>query len=229
MKLDNEKNIKICQKAIYSKELYYYSKLCETYQKLAEQAILRNPNISAQDISTYYSIYLTKASRGILNFLNEPNDLTSAEKDLLTRYAKNSSFFLAFNRASHLLDSSLSKEGISQEKLRDYHNFMKNSKVTKEFDENIAKRHSTINSYNAAHLTSYAIDRINRIDSNHMNGFEKVLEYDLYPKNFGTNLTLNKHIENRINNFKARKRNFKKSCKKSWLCHFINCCFNICS
>ena len=64
MKLDNIRNIRIYQKALYSKQLYYYSKLCELYKELA---IIQGPNATSEQIQDTYSTALSLAASGKLD------------------------------------------------------------------------------------------------------------------------------------------------------------------
>lgn len=66
MKLNTEKNILLCQKALYSKQLEAYSGLCKLYARLAE----RHPDYTSGEIENRYAEALTNASKGDLKFLN---------------------------------------------------------------------------------------------------------------------------------------------------------------
>ena len=95
MKLNNEKNIMLCQKALYSKQLQYYSKLCKLYSELAK---LKGPDVTPDEVQDTYSEALALAAKGNLDFLKPENNLvysnnyTTQKKKL--RFLRNMLFIL---------------------------------------------------------------------------------------------------------------------------------------
>ena len=85
MKLNNIRNIRIYQKALYSKQLYYYSKLCTLYKKLA---LLQGPNATAEQIQNKYSTILSLATSGTLSDFLTDDDFSNKEIEILNEYAK---------------------------------------------------------------------------------------------------------------------------------------------
>ena len=75
MKLESKHEIMLCQKALYTKQLTYYYKLCEIYQALANHALNKYKLKSSNDfpiakqIEEIYGTYLSKASKGDISFL----------------------------------------------------------------------------------------------------------------------------------------------------------------
>ncbi len=104
MKLDCVKNILIYQKALYAEQLYYYSKLCELYSKLAT---LHPSASTADEIVNIYSKPLSLASSGNLNF-SEIDNYSSQELYIFKKYAFFSEKFNEFKKASELLSEVLS-------------------------------------------------------------------------------------------------------------------------
>ena len=85
MKLDNIRNIRIYQKALYSKQLFYYSRLCELYKELA---LLQGPKVTAEQIQERYSTILSIAAHGNLSDFITDNDFSQNEIQILNEYAR---------------------------------------------------------------------------------------------------------------------------------------------
>lgn len=102
MKLDNEKNILMYQKALYAEQLHYYSKLCELYLKLANLHKL----LSAEKIEQLYSKPLALAANGYSDFYSV-GDFSSKEIEIFKEYAFYSKKFNEFKEASKILSEVL--------------------------------------------------------------------------------------------------------------------------
>ena len=85
MKLDNIRNIRIYQKALYSKQLYYYSKLCELYKELATK---QGPNATPEQIQNTYSTALSLAASGKLDDFISSDEFSQKEIQVLNEYSK---------------------------------------------------------------------------------------------------------------------------------------------
>lgn len=216
MKLNDEKSVKVCQQALFSKQLQYYSNLCKIYEELANIAIsknrlrMQNDRTISEQVSSIYGNYLTMAVDGDLSFLEDKNnyiineDGTTYERfnekqfNLIRHFSKYASLISQFKDASQLLedatrykDGSLTYFGIDEEKLDEYHDFMeKTSRQTKNFDTYISQSPLRAIGRNSFKKTSNAIKQINKIDSEHINWSKdsKFYQERLTPKAFGANI-----------------------------------------
>jgi hypothetical protein len=106
MKLDNEKNIKICQKALYAEQLECYANLCELYAKLAK---FQGPKATAEDIQNIYAKPLSLAAKGDLDF-DKVGIYEPSETEIFVKYAEYSKQLNDFKTASKLLSEVLINE-----------------------------------------------------------------------------------------------------------------------
>ena len=187
MNLNKVKNIRLCQKALSVKELEYYSKLCEIYNELAQTQPYKRPD----EIERRYSRALTLASRGITDFLEEPDCIYSSDESALIRdYSFKATTLLEFKEASHLLEEVLpndeNNKKINFDKLDDYFDYMQNtSKSTKKFDDFIYQHSNRYIGHEYLTRSWNAIRTINLIDPRHVpNNLSR-----LTPKLFGAEIT----------------------------------------
>lgn len=215
MKLNNEKNIKIYQQALFAKQLACYLKLCKTYESLAKIAIDRNrikeqdDRTIAEQVSSLYGGYLTKAVNGDLSFLENDNNyivfgngsykrFNDSQCKLIRNFSKYSTLIQQFKDAAQLLEEATHYVGenavyfqIDTKKMNQYHDYMKRtSTLTKNFDEYISVSPRTAIARNSFKKTSQCIRAINAIDPEHIT-FSKdsrFFQERLTPKSFGANI-----------------------------------------
>lgn len=106
MKLDNQRNIKICQKYLYSKQLECFGNLCELYADLAK---LQGPKATPEDIQRAYSKPLSLATKGDLDF-DKVGIFEPTETEIFIKYAETAKNLNILKEASNLL-SEVIKNG----------------------------------------------------------------------------------------------------------------------
>ncbi len=188
MKLNKEKNIKLCQKALYAKQLQYYSKLCELY---AELATLKGFDTTPEAIQQAYSAPLSAAVAGkdFTDIGNAP--YSPAELEIFKQYAFCSKRLNQFKKAASKLEKAINHkydEGyIDSSAIADYDFFMQNtSKSTKSFHDYIDESSPALIGHKYFVATNIALDKIREIDQNHLSP-KSILDY-LTPANFGATI-----------------------------------------
>lgn len=211
MKLKDQKSVMLCQKALYAKELEYYSNLCEIYESLAQHAIDRHhlqeiPGKSvAEQVRDIYGKYLTMASNGDTSFL-ENNRITtstyqgprfdSKQIELIKNYSKYASAISHFKLASEklaLATTVIDSNGkprfeIDEEALDDYHKFMQSTPRTRSFDKFISENPKRWIGHNFYLKSRSAISKIRKIDPEHIENIDSY-EKRLTPESFAAAIT----------------------------------------
>jgi len=197
MKLNSEKNIMLCQKALYSKQLQYYSKLCSLYSDLAK---LQGPDTTPDEVQETYSEALSLAAKGDLSFLESENDIYSEnEIDIFKKYAFCSDRLSQFKEAASILKGSIIRFSFEEPEfdltaIERYKNYMQNtSKSTKLFDKFISESSPRLIGHNYYLATRKSINTIDEIDNSHLNSkaFSKILT----PTAFGATIKgVKKHV-----------------------------------
>ncbi len=201
MKLNNEKNIMLCQKALYSKQLQYYSKLCKLYSELAK---LKGPDITPDEVQDTYSEALALAAKGNLDFLKPENNLvysnnyttqkySNEEIEIFKKYAFHSGRLAQFKEASSILKGSIIRFSFQDPEfdltaINKYKDYMQNtSKSTKLFDKFISESSPRLIGHNYYLATKQSIKEIDAIDSSHINS--KAFSGILTPVAFGATIS----------------------------------------
>lgn len=182
MNLNTEKNIELCRKALFSKQLQYYSKLCELYANLANiQKGVRSP----EDIQARYSTALSKAARGDLSFTYPEKNYIFAEDfkgkkfsdteiEIFKSYAFATSKLREFQEGSNILSDAIylddrGKSRIDENVTAEFHEFMQGkSKSTRSFDKFITEHSSKGVGHHFYLASKQAVNKINSIDSQHI-------------------------------------------------------------
>ena len=204
MKLDTEKKVLLCQKALYTKQLVHYRELCAIYQDLANIAVRKfqlkdTPNASVSDqVQEYYGKYLTLASNGDLSFLEhngttERGFLTSKfdadQKRLFKNYAKAVNKVSTFKTAAGKLHNATyynDKFDVDPDLMDEYHEFMQSDPETQSFDKFIAENSKRWIGHISYRRSASELEKIKLIDSNHI----AVLGgRSITPKSFGATIT----------------------------------------
>ena len=177
MKLDNVKNVLIYQKALYTEQLHYYTKLCELYSNLSKfHKSFSNPN----DLETFYAKPLSLAVSGNLNF-DEIGEFSRREQKVFKKYSFYSQKFNELNKASESLNDVLVYENeaiiptnINNENLEKFVNFMNTySKETEKFNSNIEKKSKNKIAINISRSLKSSGKAIDKIDKNHLSEDQK--------------------------------------------------------
>lgn len=204
MKLDSEKKVKLCQQALYSKQLTHYKKLCEIYKSLADIAVSKyrlkdTPSASVADqVESIYGNYLSMATQGDLSFIEHnvtsrggflTTKFTQEQLTLFRNFATESEKFSTFKIASKKLYSathSNNKFDINPELLEEYHDFMQNDKETISFDKFISENPPRWIGHIYYQKTMKEFREIKKIDPNHLSALE---HKTITPKSFGASIT----------------------------------------
>lgn len=197
MKLDTNKKVMLCTKALYAEQLKCYASLCECYQELAKHA---GRNATASDVQRKYSAYLTLASKGDLRFTEKENNFVfsegyqgarfqSSEIKLFREYAKQSQRLQQFKNGAAILADALCQDGPPYEdSLDEYKKYMKRtSPATKSFDKEISEHSPTYIGHSYYVKSRDAIRSIQSIDSSHLDGI--TIPMKLAPSQFGANIS----------------------------------------
>lgn len=189
MKLNKEKNIKLCQKALYAKQLQNYAKLCELY---ADLAVLQGFDATPEDVQEAYSFALSKATANDLSFIEEqPGNYSNEEMEIFRKYAFFSGRLNQFKHAANILDSAIvdhedNTYHIDSSVINEYTEYMlTTSKSTQAFYNCIDESSPTFVGHKYYVATSNAVDRITEIDRTHLN---PTFLGELSPGNFGANI-----------------------------------------
>ena len=203
MKLDSEKKVLLCQKALYSKQLAHYRNLCAIYRELATYTVRKlnmqdKPDATVADqLQDFYGPYLSRVSRGDLSFLNSNISISSgvprAKFDqeqirLFKQYSNASERVATFQKASSLLQDATyeGKNFDIDPQLLDDHNFMQGDKETQSFDNFIAENSKRWIGHVSFRRSINEINKIREIDANHV----AILSgRSLTPQSFGSTIT----------------------------------------
>lgn len=197
MKLNNNKNIILCTKALYAEQLKCYASLCECYEALANNL---GRNATAADVQKRYAPYLSLASKGDLSFLEKENNYVfsqeylgarfqNSEAKIFREYAKQTERLYLFKEGAAILSQAISSQGEPyKEDVQDYEEYMKKaSPATRKFEKEISE-HSPTYIGHSYYLTSRkAISDIRHIDPSHLDGLPVSME--MAPHQFGANIS----------------------------------------
>ena len=204
MNLNTQQNIDLCRKALVTKELQYYSKLCELYAKLA---IMQNGRLTSEELQSKYSLPLTMAARGDTEFTRPENNIingrrlySNQEIEIFRDYAFSAGRLRQFQEATNKLSGTLREDRngekyIDKHAMDNYHKFMQTtSKSTRYFDDFISEHSRQGIGHNFYLKTRQAIKRINEIDSQHL-PIGKFIR-DITPEAFGSTISrVNSHSQ----------------------------------
>ncbi len=204
MNLNTQQNIDLCRKALVTKELQYYSKLCELY---AELAIIQNGRLTSEELQSKYSLPLTMAARGDTEFTRPENNIingrrlySNQEIEIFRDYAFSAGRLRQFQEATNKLSGTLREDQngekyIDKHAMDNYHKFMQTtSKSTRYFDDFISEHSRQGIGHNFYLKTRQAIKRINEIDSQHL-PIGKFIR-DITPEAFGSTISrVNSHSQ----------------------------------
>lgn len=193
MKLNNNKNIILCAKALYAEQLKCYASLCECYKELADKL---GRNATAEDVQKKYAPYLSLASKGDLSFLEKENNyiyseayqgarFQNMELRIFEKYAEQSKKLFQFKDAATIISQSLIKDDITHnEYIQLYREYMKKtSPSTRNFDREIDEHSPTYIGYSYYTSTCKSISDIRNIDPSHLSGIPVSIK--LTPDQFG--------------------------------------------
>lgn len=198
----NRRNVNICKKALYAKQLSIYAHLCKKYQQLADL----NKGATPAEIEQKYANILTQISSGVsvdeaiehdsilhgIDYETSTRYYSKEEKDIFKIYAKFSTLYHDYKYASQLLNEATSTKGETDpKKYADFERFM-NSKKSRSQDStriflNDIKRHSpTFNAFSAYLGAREAVKSISEIDSSHID--KSRVSESLRPETFGATI-----------------------------------------
>lgn len=197
MKLNSNKNIILCTKALYSEQLKCYASLCNCYKALADNL---GKNATSEDVQKRYAPYLTLASQGDLSFLDRENNYVFSEAYLGARfknrevkifkeYAKQTERLFQFKKAASIISQALNKgDDPHKAYLNQYINYMqKTSPATRRFDKEISEHSPTYIGHSYYTSTRNSILDIRHIDPSHLSGIPVSVE--MTPDQFGANIS----------------------------------------
>lgn len=207
MKLNNNKNVILCTKALYAEQLKCYASLCECYEALANNL---GRNATAEDVQKRYAPYLSLAAKGDLSFLNKENNYVFSEEYLGARfqnneakifkeYAKQTKRLYQFKEGAAILSQAICADGAPyEEDVKAYTEYMKKtSPATRKFDKEISEHSPTYVGHSYFLASRKAISDIRNIDPSHLDGIPVSME--MAPHQFGANIsgytTMDKLIE----------------------------------
>ena len=201
MNLNTEKNIELCRKALATKQLQYYAKLCELYSELAKL----NPHVrTPEQVQERYSSALSLAAKGDLSFLDSSENLvmdtrflgknfSEDEIKIFKQYAFATNRLREFQEGNNILSEAIFVDSNNNvdidssvvEQFRDY--MQTKSKSTIYFDKFIDEHSRQGVGHRYLLATKQAISRINSIDCDHV-PISKFIK-DLNPVAFGSTLS----------------------------------------
>lgn len=197
MKLNTNKRLMLCSKALYSEQLKCYASLCECYQALSKQL---GPKATSLDVQKRYSKYLTLASNGDLSFLEKENNyifsetykgarFQQTESQIFKEYAEQSKRLRQFKDGAAILADAFCEDGPPyQDVLDDYSSYMKKtSRATRTFDKEISAHSPSYIGHSYYVKSRNAIKAIRNVDSTHLDGLP--ISLDLAPEQFGANIS----------------------------------------
>ncbi len=197
MKLNSNKSIILCTKALYAEQLKCYASLCECYKALANTL---GKNATAEDVQKKYAPYLSLASKGNLSFLDKKNNyifsegylgarFQNSEAKIFKEYAKQTQRLYQFKEGAAILSQAICSDGAPyKEDVEEFTKYMQEtSPVTKKFVREISE-HSPTYIGHSYYLTSRkAISDIRHIDPSHLDGIPVSME--MAPHQFGANIS----------------------------------------
>lgn len=210
MKLNNEKNILLCSKALYAEQLKAYANLCKLYEALSKNA---SRTATASQIQERYSEALSLAAKGDLSFTERENNyifsesfkgakFNQSEIKIFKDYAKYSKILKKFKQASEIISSAVSYDNdgspsVSEKGVNEYKAYMHESSVTRAFDKRFTEHSPTYIGHQYYLASRNSINAIQSIDSSHLQGM--TISKKLSPSQFGATIsgttTINKLIE----------------------------------
>lgn len=222
MNLSDDKNILLAKKAIYAEQLSHYSRLCKTYQELAEEAG-RDPRMTAEDIAKRYSkpltmiidstdlektltelskdyVFPTQDSDSIGLYMGKK--FSAKELDLFRKFAKSSSTFKAFQMASEKLNEvSEAEEFDRDDAVSKFHRFMQRSTrpdTVKQFDSLLTVHSPRYIGARYYLIANRALNDINHVDQSHIPLDKFTIQNSLTPENFGAIIAGYKTISKKV-------------------------------
>lgn len=198
----NRRNVNICKKALYAKQLSIYAHLCKKYQQLADL----NKGLTPTEIEQKYSYILTQISSGMSveeaikndtilhgqDYETSTHSYSKDEKDIFKIYAKFSELYHDYKYASQLLNEATSTKGETDpKKYAEFERFMnstdsRSKNNTRIFLHDIKSHSPTYNAFSAYITAREAVKDISEIDSSHID-HEKIAA-SMTPETFGANI-----------------------------------------
>lgn len=222
MDLSIDKNILLAKKAVYAEQLSYYSKLCKTYQELAQIAE-SDPNMTADDIARRYAKPLTMIidSNDLEKTLQELSDdyifptreantaslymgkkFSNAEIKLFRQFANDSSVFKTFQMASDKLTDVSEAEDLDRDAaILEFHTFMQSDnrpKTIRNFDSTLTVHSPRYIGSRYYVIANRALNVINEVDQTHIPLDRITVQNSLTPENFGAIISGYKTISEQI-------------------------------
>lgn len=204
MKLDSEKKVLLCQKALYAKQLAHYKNLCKIYKSLADVAIrkgqlkaIKDEPLAAQ-VQKLYGEDLTKAAKGDLSFIRNNTTTkhgyiepiyTQEQLTLFQKFADSVSKISLFKEASEKLHTATydgDRFDVDPELMDEYHKFMQGNNETKSFDNFIAENPKRWVGHIFYEKSKSSIETIKKIDPNHLVALN---QKSLTPKSFAASIS----------------------------------------
>lgn len=196
MKLNNQKNIKLCIKALYAEQLKSYAALCECYEALARNL---GDRATSEDVQKRYATYLSLASKGDLSFTSKDKNFIfsqgyqgprfhQSEIKIFERYAKETERLRTFKKGAEILSEEVDAEPIYKSQINKFSSYMRQaSPETRKFEKEVSE-HSPSYIGHRYYLTSRnAIRSIQNIDPSHLQGLSVPL--NIAPSQFGANIS----------------------------------------
>lgn len=202
MKLNNQKNITLCLKALYAEQLKSYATLCECYEALANNL---GEHATSEDVQKRYSTYLSLASKGDLSFTQKSQNFIfsqsyqgprfhQSEIKIFERYAKETARLNAFKKGASILSEEVDMDSISKSQINKFSRYMKStSPETKKFEREVSEHSPSYIGHRYYVASRNAIRSIQDIDSSHLQGLSVPLS--LTPSQFGANISGHTSIE----------------------------------
>lgn len=203
MNLNNDQNILLAKKAVYAEQLLYYSRLCKTYQDLAEEARKSN-RMSPYDIEKRYAEPLSRIISGssLNKTLEELQDervfsedyigakYSKKELDFFRTFGKNSEIFKSFQSASNFLDKAYTSESASEREtaISGFHSYLSNpsrAKSVRSFDQLISDHSPRYIGHRYFLVANKGLNTINEVDSEHIPLNPFIIKENLSPQRFG--------------------------------------------
>lgn len=203
MKLNNTKNMLLAKKGVYAEQLYFYSKLCQTYQELAEET-QKTHNLTPQEIEHRYAKPLARiiASTDLdetLESLSKETKFTDEymgkvysqrEINYFHKFADFSNIFKSFQEISHFLDTASSEDTRNPDVVLDkMHKYMTNSnrpKTVQNFDKLLSNHSPRFLGSRFFLLATNGIKNINAVDRQHIPlDYSVKIQNGLTPQSFG--------------------------------------------
>lgn len=234
MKLNNTKNMLLAKKGVYAEQLYFYSKLCQTYQELAEET-QKTHNLTPQEIEKRYSKPLARiiASTDLdetLESLSRETRFTDEymgkmysqrEIDYFHKFADYSNIFKTFQEVSHFLDTASSEDTRNPDVVLDkMHKYMTNSnrpKTVQNFDKLLSNHSPRFLGSRFFLLATNGIKNINAVDRQHIPlDYSVKIQNGLTPQSFGALISGYKTLVKDIEDLEEGKPSAKHYDSENW-------------